>query len=192
MRFKKGDIVLFLNERMEGTVQSTNSKGVVTVLTTEGFEIPVLEKDIVHKLTDAQKREDKQKPQKTEPSVIVREDDFSDMNFMKEENQRNVSKPHSHRRDDVEMEIDIHIERLLKKHQHLGNAQIVRIQMEYTEQAMKRAFTLGMHRLIIIHGVGNGTLKEEVRKLLKRYSNIRYADASFQKYGNGATVVYLK
>jgi len=114
------------------------------------------------------------------------------MNFMKEENQRNVSKPHSHRRSDVEMEVDIHIEKLVSKHQHLSNSQIVKIQMEHTEQAIKRAFVLGMHRLVIIHGIGNGTLKEEVRKLLKRYSNIRYADASFQKYGNGATVVYLK
>ena len=192
MRFKKGDIVLFLNEKMEGTVQSINSKGLVMVLNSDGFEVPVLEKDIVHKLSDDQKREEKLKVVKPSPTVVVKEDDFSDMNFMKEENQRNVSKPHSHRRDDVEMEVDIHIERLLKKHQHLGNSQIVRIQMEYTEQAMKRAFALGMHRLIIIHGVGNGTLKEEVRKLLKRYSNIRYADASFQKYGNGATVVYLK
>lgn len=192
MRFKKGDIVLFLNEKMEGVVQSINSKGLVMVLNSDGFEVPVLEKDIVHKLSDDQKREEKQKPIKPSPSVVVREDDFFDMNFMKEENQRNISKPHSHRRDDVEMEVDIHIERLLSKHQHLGNSQIVRIQMEHTEQAIKRAFALGMHRLIIIHGVGNGTLKEEVRKLLKRYSNIRYADASFQKYGNGATVVYLK
>jgi dsDNA-specific endonuclease/ATPase MutS2 len=192
MRFKKGDIVLFLNEKMEGVVQSINSKGLVVVLNTDGFEVPVLEKDIVHKLSDDQKREEKSKSVKPLPIVVVREDDFSDMNFMKEENQRNVSKPHSHRRDDVEMEVDIHIERLLSKHTHLGNAQIVRIQMDQTELAIKRAFALGMHRLIIIHGVGNGTLKEEVRKLLKRYSNIRYADASFQKYGNGATVVYLK
>ncbi len=192
MRFKKGDRVLFLNERMEGVVQSVSDKGMVIVLNSDGFEIPVLAKDIVHKLTDDQKREEKAKIVEPTSSVVINEDDFSDMNFMKEENQRNVSKPHSHRRDDVEMEVDIHIERLLKKHQHLGNSQIVRIQMEHTELAIKRAFALGMHRLIIIHGVGNGTLKEEVRKLLKRYSNIRYADASFQKYGNGATVVYLK
>jgi|GEM_PF-1534527 len=191
MRFKKGDIVLFLNEKIEGTVQSISNKGIVMVLNTEGFEIPVLEKDIVIKLTDAQKKMVKG-VQDVVAQLKPREDDFSDMQFMKEQNHRPVSKPHAHRREDVEMEVDIHIEKIVAKHKHLGNAQIVRLQMEYTELAMKRAVALGMHRLVIIHGVGNGTLKDEVRKLLKRYSSVKISDASFQRYGNGATLVQLK
>jgi len=190
MKFKKGDKVLFLNEKMDGVVQRIDARGLVYVLTADGFEIPVQEKEIVHELTEEQKKE---APPKDLPRVIrVVEDDFSDMVFMKEANQKNISKPHSHRRDDVEIEIDIHIEKLTNNYRSLSNAQIVTIQLKHTEETMRKAFSSGMHRVVIIHGVGNGVLKQEVRKFLRRYSGIRVEDASFRKYGNGATVVYLK
>ncbi len=174
---------------MEGVVQSIDARGNVLILTTDGFEIPALPKNIVHKLTEEQMREERSKEI---PKPLVVEDDFSDMIFMKEENQKNISKPHSHRRDDVEIEIDIHIERLTSNYRTLSNAQIVTMQLQFTEQTMRQAFATGMHRVVIIHGVGNGTLKQEVRKFLKRYEGIKVDDASFRKYGNGATVVYLK
>jgi len=191
VKFKKGDSVLFLNEKMEGVVQAINSRGMVVVLTTDGFEFPVLPEQLVHKLTEEQKKEDKPK-EIPKPKPVVQEDDFSDMLFMKEQNQKNISRPHSHRRDDVELEIDLHIERLTNNYRSLSNAQIVQIQLKHAEQIMRKAFSTGMHRVVLIHGVGNGTLKQEVRSFLKRYEGIRMEDASFKKYGNGATIVYLK
>jgi DNA-nicking Smr family endonuclease len=191
VKFKKGDSVLFLNEKMEGVVQSISLRGMVVVLTSDGFEFPVLPEQLVHKLTEEQMKEEKPK-EIPKPKPIVVEDDFSDMLFMKEQNQKNISRPHSHRRDDVELEIDLHIERLTTNYRSLSNAQIVQIQLKHAEQIMRQAFSTGMHRVVIIHGVGNGTLKQEVRNFLKRYEGLRIEDASFKKYGNGATMVYLK
>ena len=47
-------------------------------------------------------------------------------------------------------------------------------------------------RIVFIHGVGNGTLKTELRKQLERkYKGINYQDASFREYGYGATMVII-
>jgi dsDNA-specific endonuclease/ATPase MutS2 len=46
-------------------------------------------------------------------------------------------------------------------------------------------------KLIIIHGVGKGVLKNELIKLFNSYSNIEYYDASFQDYGQGATEIKI-
>ncbi|MBR4323981.1 MAG: Smr/MutS family protein, partial [Bacteroidales bacterium] len=44
-----------------------------------------------------------------------------------------------------------------------------------------------------IHGKGNGSLKLELRKCLDRnYKRCQYQDASFEEYGGGATLVYVK
>ena len=45
--------------------------------------------------------------------------------------------------------------------------------------------------LVFIHGVGEGVLKEELRYLFNRYDNVKFYDADYQKYGLGATEVYI-
>jgi len=39
--------------------------------------------------------------------------------------------------------------------------------------------------------VGEGILKEELQYLFGRYENLKYYDADYQKYGMGATEVYI-
>ena len=46
-------------------------------------------------------------------------------------------------------------------------------------------------KLVFIHGVGEGVLKKELEYLFNRYDGITYYDADFQKYGRGATEVYM-
>ena len=48
-----------------------------------------------------------------------------------------------------------------------------------------------IQKVVLIHGVGEGILKEELYFLLKRYENAKYYDADYQKYGMGATEVYF-
>lgn len=50
-----------------------------------------------------------------------------------------------------------------------------------------------VQKVVFIHGKGNGTLKLEIRKCLDRnYKQLEYQDASFEEYGGGATLVYVK
>ena len=44
---------------------------------------------------------------------------------------------------------------------------------------------------VFIHGVGEGVLKLELEYVLKRYEDLTYYDADYQKYGFGATEVCL-
>ena len=44
---------------------------------------------------------------------------------------------------------------------------------------------------MFIHGVGEGVLKEELHYLFNKYENVKHYDANYQKYGLGATEVYI-
>ena len=45
--------------------------------------------------------------------------------------------------------------------------------------------------IVFIHGVGEGVLKEELGYLFRKYDNVKFYDADYQKYGLGATEVYI-
>ena len=90
-----------------------------------------------------------------------------------------------------EREIDLHIEELLDNYSGMSNFEIVQFQLNYFQKKLDEAIVSRMKKLIIIHGVGNGKLKNEVHKILLTYQGIRYFDASYQKYGYGATEVVI-
>jgi dsDNA-specific endonuclease/ATPase MutS2 len=50
-----------------------------------------------------------------------------------------------------------------------------------------------MDEIIFIHGVGNGTLRNELHKRLSGHKNVKYyEDAQKEKFGYGATKVKIK
>jgi hypothetical protein len=90
-------------------------------------------------------------------------------------------------------EVDLHIEEIVDHHTDLSNGEILNIQMSRFETALETAIKSKTKRVVFIHGVGNGKLKHELRKKLDRkYSDLRYQDASFKEYGYGATMVTIR
>jgi hypothetical protein len=89
------------------------------------------------------------------------------------------------------MEVDLHIEELTDEYSGLSNAEMLNIQLQHCRKAMETAITAGAGKITVIHGVGNGTLKTEVRNLLRGY-NVQFYDAPYEKFGYGATEVLLK
>lgn len=90
-------------------------------------------------------------------------------------------------------EIDLHIQMLVESYQNLSNSEIVEIQMARFTTALDGGIIAGTRKMVFIHGVGNGKLKQEIRKTIERkYPKLRYQDASFKEYGYGATMVILK
>ena len=90
-------------------------------------------------------------------------------------------------------EIDLHIEEIVDNHSGLTNGEIIELQLARFETSLETAIRSGMQKIVFIHGVGNGKLKQELRnKLERKYPELVYQDASFKEYGFGATVVYLK
>lgn len=91
------------------------------------------------------------------------------------------------------VEIDLHIHELLDDTRGLSNREMLEIQMDTFRERLNEAIKFGTKKIVFIHGVGNGTLKTELRKELSRkFKKYAFQDASFQEYGFGATMVILK
>lgn len=88
-----------------------------------------------------------------------------------------------------EKEVDLHIEELVNDFRGLTNGEMVKIQLERFSKEMDNAMKNHFSRIIFIHGVGNGRLKQEIRKELRAYPGIAFRDGDHTKYGYGATEV---
>ena len=119
------------------------------------------------------------------------EDDFKKLVQEKEEKpapEKQVQK----RTEDI-VEIDLHINELLDNSAGLSNAEMLGLQKEKVESEMKLAIQTGVKKIVFIHGVGQGVLKQEVINLLKtKFKKYYFQDASFKEYGFGATMVILR
>ncbi len=91
------------------------------------------------------------------------------------------------------VEVDLHIHELLDDNRGLSNHEMLEIQMKTFREKLDEAIKNGIKRIVFIHGLGNGTLKQEIRKELSlKFKKYAFQDASFQEYGFGATMVILR
>ena len=119
----------------------------------------------------------------------------SEIKKMLEEKEKSLtgkksSVPHL-KNQQLQKEVDLHIEELLDNWSGMNNAQLIDVQLKKMQGELDEAIANHYQRIIFIHGVGNGRLKSEVRKILSSYKGIRFHDASFSRYGFGATEVEL-
>lgn len=95
--------------------------------------------------------------------------------------------------DNELIEVDLHIHELVDDFRGLSNGEILEIQLDYFKSELEKAQKSKTRKMVFIHGVGNGTLKLEIRKELDRKNKqLSYQDASFKEYGYGATLVQFK
>jgi len=92
------------------------------------------------------------------------------------------------------VEIDLHIHALVDDYKDLTPSEMLHIQLLHFRKKMEEYILIpSVKKLVFIHGVGNGTLKIELRRILSReYAHYDYQDASYQEYGFGATMVILR
>ena len=89
------------------------------------------------------------------------------------------------------MVVDLHIHQLVNSQQGLDNYDMLTIQLDTAKRQLDFAIQKRIQRIVFIHGIGEGVLKIELEFLFKRYENVKYYEADFQKYGRGATEVYI-
>jgi len=94
----------------------------------------------------------------------------------------------------VKYEIDLHIEKLDSRHKYMDAFEKLSVQLQAFEQAMNDAIRTQQDHLTIIHGVGNGKLKQEIHKLLRvQYEAYCYFVHDYMpRYGMGATQVIFR
>lgn len=91
----------------------------------------------------------------------------------------------------LEKEVDLHIEELVENTNGLSNFEMLTIQLERFEKELDDALEKNMKKIIFIHGVGNGRLKQEIIGVLKQTKGVSFQDASYKEYGFGATQVNI-
>jgi hypothetical protein len=86
--------------------------------------------------------------------------------------------------------VDLHINKLVASTKGLSKAAILAIQIETFEKTLSQSFAHGMREITFIHGVGNGVLKDEIHKILRKNPFVReFGIEKTNEYGQGATVV---
>ena len=90
------------------------------------------------------------------------------------------------------IEVDLHINQLVDNTNGLSRADMLNYQLEKFNQVMQENLKRKGQKIVFIHGKGEGVLRAEIEKLLKKkYYKCTYQDASFQQYGFGATQVTI-
>lgn len=145
--------------------------------TNEFFE----EKAVIFSVTDTE--ESIQAEEVEVPRTVVEQKSMADSD-----------RPDSGRKKETTdtLEIDLHLDELAAGANQYTQQSYLALQMSRFHSAMEEAIAKKMRRLVVIHGVGQGTLKAQIRKeLQEKYAGYLFQDASFREYGFGATMVHL-
>jgi dsDNA-specific endonuclease/ATPase MutS2 len=176
MNFKVGDRVEALDDTIIGVIESIDGTK-ITMQSDDGFLLHYEISEIIKIGTEAisvsnfeiaKIKSEKEIPKKRNKPVIKAKD-------------RNAPK----------MEVDLHIHHLIKSQRGMSNYDMLNIQLDTAKRQLDFAISKKIQKVVFIHGVGEGVLKEELRYLFGRYDNVKSYDADYQKYGLGATEVYI-
>ena len=167
--FTVGDRVSFLNEKGSGVIINILNNFRVLVMNEDGFEVSVSIDEIVPVSdTSAYKVDSKKIVQKDEKEI----------------------KPPKLTYDEV-WEVDLHLREILDTGREMTDHEKLTTQLKHFRKCMDASIAHRIKKIIFIHGVGKGTLKQEIIHALKNYERTRYYDAPFKKYGAGAIVVEI-
>ena len=178
MKIEVGDFVSLLDDDLSGTVEKINGS-TATIQTTEGFSMDFPIADMV-------KIEDDIDEMQLEDHTIS--------DIIKEKSQRKHSNSGKSRRKEKgipPMEVDLHVNQLVRSTRSMNAHEILNLQLDTARHKLEFAIKKRIQKIVFIHGVGEGVLKMELEYLLGRYGNVKFYDADYQKYGLGATEVYI-
>lgn len=176
----KGDRVEVLDDAISGRVLSVQNNQ-ITIETVDGFTMTFFVNEVI-KINDS--------------SNLL--NDIKRINVSEVAKQKEIPKPRSFvkekksKHEIAAPEFDLHIEKLVPNKRGMSNYDILTLQTETAKRHIEFAIRNRIPRIIFIHGVGEGILKSELDFLLGRYDNIDFRDANYQKYGLGATEVFIK
>ncbi|GMN09388.1 hypothetical protein MTsPCn9_01560 [Croceitalea sp. MTPC9] len=173
--FKIGDRIEVLDEAIKGKVIKVTSP-LIKIQTDHGFEMEFQPSELlliggeieVTNFEVAQIKNKKDVPNKNKKAVI---------------------KPKN--RNAPKMEVDLHINQLTNSIKGMSNYDMLNLQLETAKRQLEFAMRKRIQKVVFIHGVGEGVLKEELIYLFNRYETVKYYDAEYKKYGLGATEVYI-
>lgn len=180
MSFKLGDFVLVIDDDLSGVVKQI-SGNTISVETTDGFLLDFQSNELVVNQTgNAFTKE------------LFSKTTISDVVLEKEQpSKRKQIKTRPKDRYEPTMEVDLHINKLIKFPKGMSKYDILSLQLDTAKRQLDFAIAKRIQKVVFIHGVGEGVLKVELEYLFGRYNNVKFYEANYQKYGLGATEVYI-
>lgn len=176
MRLEIGNKVAVLDDVLKGIVVAVDGNS-ITIETEDGMPFKFTENELV-KIEEDQYELSK----------------FSDIHnlLLKEKISDSKSKKSlfTKTKNEVILEVDLHINQLIKSTRGLDNYDMLNLQLSTAKRKIEYAISKRISKIVFIHGVGEGVLRAELTSLLNRYP-VKYYDASYKKYGLGATEVYI-
>ena len=176
MRFQIGQKVAVLDDVLKGEIVSVNGN-IIAIRDSEGMLFNFEANELV--LLEARQSELSK---------------FSDINHpLLKQKMMDIKKKKSAfitEKKEVILEVDLHINQLTKSTRGMDNFDKLTMQLNTARSKVEYAIQKRISKLVFIHGVGTGVLKTELNYLLNKYP-VKYYDASYKKYGLGATEVYI-
>jgi len=178
--FNIGDKVSVLDEDVNGVVIGVKDNE-ISIETEDGFTMTYFVNELL-KVNNSRNLMDSIK--RINVGEVAKEKEIpKPRSFVKEKkDKREIPAP----------EFDLHIEKLVPNKRGMSNYDILTLQAETAKRHIEFAIRNRIPKIVFIHGVGEGVLKSELDFLLGRYDNIAFQDGNYQKYGQGATEVYIK
>jgi hypothetical protein len=88
--------------------------------------------------------------------------------------------------------IDLHIEKLTDYYKNLSNFEILTMQLQHFEKYYDLAIAHKQKTFTVIHGIGEGKLKEEIHDILKLKKEVKsFVNQYHELYGYGATEIFF-
>jgi len=175
---KVGDTVSVLDEPISGKVKRVTDNQ-ITIETEDGFDMTFDRSELVKESSG----------DIITPSYEEVKRNLQEKEIFKKKPKRPISQPKQ--RYQPPMEVDLHIHKLVKSTKGMSNHDMILLQLDTAKRQLDFAIHKRIPRVVFIHGVGQGVLKEELKFLFRRYDNINFSDADYKKYGLGAMEVYI-
>lgn len=89
--------------------------------------------------------------------------------------------------------IDLHIEKLADDWKHMSNYEILSLQLKTFEKYYHLALVHHQPSLIVIHGVGEGVLRDEIHDILRLKKEVKsFVNQYHPGFGYGATEIFFQ
>ena len=187
MNFKIGDKVRFLNSDGHGIITKILDLERVELENNYGF----FEEYKISELVPERKQEDYQTENLAFDQEIkskLNSEKTNNKNFDLKRKFRHLESYGSKER----VVLDLHIENLIDSHNGMSNSAILKIQISHFKSFLNKSIDKKQRKIVVIHGVGEGVLRHEIRKELDIYHPyFEYYDASYDDFGYGATEIRL-
>ncbi len=192
MDFKVGDKIKFLDQVGEGVVKEILGDSEVLIEDQDGFDYKVHVSSILKSVSASEERMlyDKAMPSDTQ---------IFDKDVNREKLEAAQDKFHDQYQEKIPfkdpevMEVDLHIHELIDNTSGMQNGDMLDHQIRHFERMMKIAERKKFTKVVFIHGVGEGVLRAEIRRLIEQfYPNCSFRDGNYREYGIGATQIHIR